>query len=661
MIKKTCSILTHKHYKWTISVYLLLLFKSLIFAQDPSVTGSKNWINKLTKEDQQQIVLANQNLKLANGILAEADSMENEIKLIKSSGDTTELKKIDVLSENISRRRYNAYQIITKANNSKILIYSASINKEISKIDTTTEYFEKISKLLKTAKNNLDRATILRKELIAEKDTNQIFEKSISSNALENEIIQNFEEIFAIMMMIEEDSVNLHDSAYISQIEKDALDVTIDTSFSFIDKRLVTVQDSEENIANEKSVAVQRSLLNFKKDTHKIAIGTGDPAKYVNVIVNEKVVETIKLAIENYEKDTVFDIFNITAFDIDLIRNAWDNYVEEKTTVIESDIDIQYDIEDEDDLTLATIDKKKTDDNNMKNAKEVLSQDLSSSIKDAETIPYEQLIFRVQIAADRVPINNKKLKSIYNGNRKIKMFQEENWYKYYIADCITLKEAIVFKKESKVPDAFIMVYKNGEKEQLYLSSSIKDAETIPYEQLIFRVQIAADRVPINNKKLKSIYNGNRKIKMFQEENWYKYYIADCITLKEAIVFKKESKVPDAFIMVYKNGEKEQFYLKYVKSNEIKETFDEYRDLAGLSKDKTTIVVQIAATKLPMSYENLKKIYKGNEQINYIKEEGWHKYSIGNFRKFKQANTLRKKTGVTGAFVVAYKNGIKIDI
>ncbi len=630
MIKKINSILKHYSIKRILLVYILFLIGSFIIAQDSLVIENKSWINKLTEEDRQQIALANQNLELANSILAEADSMENEIKLIKSSGDTTELKKIDVLSKNISQRRYNAYQIVGKANNSKILIYSASINKEISKIDATTEYYETISKLLKTAKNNLDQATILRKELIAEKDTNQIFEKSISSNTLENETIQDFEEIFNIMMIIEEDPVNSHDSAYISQIEpefdepesdvlnyeagiitygnnqdstliekpkpdsvsqikNDSLDVTIDTSFSFIDKRHVTVQDSEGNSAYEKSVAVQRSLLDFKKDTHKIAIGTGDPAKYVNVIVNEKVVETIKLAIENYEEDTVFDIFSITAFDIDLIRNAWDNYVEEITPVIESDFDIKFDIGDEDDLTLATIVENK-DNGEISYAKEIEETIEKTTVKE----PKE-----------------------------------------------TVKKTTIKEPKEKI-----------------------EYKTHHIDRIIFRVQIAADGVPLNDKKLKTIYNGKRKIKMFQEEGWYKYYIADCNTLKEAILIKKESKVSDAFIMAYKDGVKIQFYLKFVKPDEIKksnERKDEYRNLVNLSKDKTTIVVQIVASRIPMKDSEIKKIYSGNELINYIEEEGWHKYSIGNFAKFRDANSLRKTLEVPGAFVVAYKNGEKIDL
>lgn len=179
--------------------------------------------------------------------------------------------------------------------------------------------------------------------------------------------------------------------------------------------------------------------------------------------------------------------------------------------------------------------------------------------------------------------------------------------------------------------------------------------------LIFRVQIAASRTPLELEKLEFIYSGILQIKMFQEEGWYKYYIADCKTLKEAIIIKKESKVSDVFVMAYNNGIKVKYYLKYAKTDQERPPHESYIDIKSLSTDRLVIVIQIAADRKPLSNEKIKEIYTGNKPINYINEDGWHKYSFGNYDRFWPANHDRRNCGIKDAFIVAYKNGSKFNL
>jgi len=132
-------------------------------------------------------------------------------------------------------------------------------------------------------------------------------------------------------------------------------------------------------------------------------------------------------------------------------------------------------------------------------------------------------------------------------------------------------------------------------------------------------------------------------------------------LKEAILIKKESHVHDAFVMAYKDGKKIKYYLKYQKAEKGSVPPYSFIDLKSLSENSLVIVVQIAADTKPLSDERLREIYKGDKPLNYLYEEGFHKYSFGNYSKFWPANLARRKCGVEGAFVVAYKNGIKYDL
>ena len=73
-------------------------------------------------------------------------------------------------------------------------------------------------------------------------------------------------------------------------------------------------------------------------------------------------------------------------------------------------------------------------------------------------------------------------------------------------------------------------------------------------------------------------------------------------------------------------------------------------------------VQIAAHTLKIPAEELRKIYKGNLLVQELNEDGWYKYSIGNFERYDQALELLKSCQVRKAFIVAYDtNNIRQDL
>jgi hypothetical protein len=70
-------------------------------------------------------------------------------------------------------------------------------------------------------------------------------------------------------------------------------------------------------------------------------------------------------------------------------------------------------------------------------------------------------------------------------------------------------------------------------------------------------------------------------------------------------------------------------------------------------------VQIAAHTIPLSEEYLNLIYKGDIPIDMIYEEEWYKYSIGRYKSFDQAEATLRESNIKKAFVVAYREGVKI--
>lgn len=72
-------------------------------------------------------------------------------------------------------------------------------------------------------------------------------------------------------------------------------------------------------------------------------------------------------------------------------------------------------------------------------------------------------------------------------------------------------------------------------------------------------------------------------------------------------------------------------------------------------------IQILACKNAAPADALYKIYSGDKLIAHQFLNGWHKYAIGQFQTYREAKKFKESCGVSGAFIVLFKNGEPIDI
>jgi hypothetical protein len=518
--------------------------------------GLWNYNDLLSIQDKEVLDDAKIDAITADSLFNNADSIQKLIDGQKSIL-SSEYNPTESLTGQMNYFFVKALEINIRSNDKKIGIFYPIIESLKPDLIQDPEYSTSINKLYSNSDSLKWNLSNLNEIIAVEQDTNILLDKMTEAFGIGKKVISSYHEIFTLKKIISEAK------KYNNETSSNTLNDT-----------------AEEN-----------HLIVFKKE--EMAIGDNDPEKYVQVIVNEKVIETFRIYKENSEDDTVADIFNISTFDVDLILQALDNYVEEAE-------DLAY---------IPPAEEK-----------ENITENTSAELVTENT--------------EFVETNETKIIPDNNVTNEITSSVEPN---------------IVEEKKSN----------NNTSKNTYhpATESINTTD----DKLIFRVQIAAHNKQISESKLKDIYKGDFPIKMFQEEGWYKYYIADCETLSKAILIKKQSNVADAFIMAYSNGKKIPFFLKYVKSPEKKSYLIEFNDLVEMSKDQRVIVVQIAASKESLSNKDLQEIYEGDLKLNIINEEGWVKYSIGNFSKFRQANALRKKCGVDDAFVVAYKNGNKVDL
>lgn len=364
------------------------------------------------------------------------------------------------------------------------------------------------------------------------------------------------------------------------------------------------------------------SSANKESSIVKPVSGNEENIKYANVIINDEIVESIQVSIQNYKEDPN-SIYSISNFDIDNLNKVWNKY-----------------IYNEDQEPEPTPKKNNT----------------STELTDSLPLVTDSIIPKNNFTKE--PESN-ELADTKLSDTKNESTPNEPTDNVLITDNLN--------SDSNPPDENYINNKTSEEKTIEEKTETKSYPAVETNNnfsdgLVYRVQIAADRVPLTPKKLARRYKGERSINMFQEEGWYKYYIAETKTLKQAIFIRKEIGVPDdAFIMAYKDGVKVMYYLKYQTLNAGSKPPDSFIDLKSLSENRVVIVVQVAADREPLSEERLSELYQGGKPLNYIFEDGWHKYSFGNYKKFWPANFARRKCGTDGAFVVAYKNGIKIDL
>jgi hypothetical protein len=277
----------------------------------------------------------------------------------------------------------------------------------------------------------------------------------------------------------------------------------------------------------------------------------------------------------------------------------------------------------------------------------------------------EEVIYRIQIAANRNELSQRALSRMYYGNKTIEMINENGWYKYSVGDFDTYEEASRFRKSSGVENAFIVAYRKGTK---FMPGSVATEIRTPTvytpvgEQrlppgLIFRIQIAASRVPLTISQLERIYNGNYPVEMITEDGWYKYQFMGVRLYSDALHILRNTEVSGAFIVAYENGLKVNLSEAKAKNKDLEEMVQS-RGRKGIV-DEIEYHLQLAASRVAMKQEELEILYSGSEAISVILEDGWYKYHLKAGNSPDMAEQFKQACGISKAFIVPYRRAAKI--
>jgi hypothetical protein len=278
----------------------------------------------------------------------------------------------------------------------------------------------------------------------------------------------------------------------------------------------------------------------------------------------------------------------------------------------------------------------------------------------------EKVIYRVQLSANRSKLSQRALRKMYYGNKSVEMINENGWYKYSVGDFETYEEASNFRKASGISNAFVAAYRKGTR---FMPGTTEIEEIItaaPYTPkgeprmppgLLFRIQVAASRIPITVDQLHRIYGGDYPVEMVAEEGWYKYQFMGVRLYSDALQIIRTVNTSGAFIVAYESGVKANLAESVTKNKELEETVKSTGRKGTL--DDIEFHLQLAASRTAMKPDEIKSLYTGPEPVSIILEGGWYKYHLKAGNSPEMAEQFKQTCGISKAFIVPYQRAAKI--
>ncbi len=483
----------------------------------------------------------------------------------KSAYEKAENKK------KFTSKRLNASVYYGKANNIKIEVYHSAIKHfwKNFKGDKLKLFFT--NSVENMANDSLAKATDLRFNANKSQNLPDKLDLTIQAENIEHRFIGVLGKVLYSYLSYPEQFDSKWLLSFNSDLPEEVSHVISDTTkINKIDStnQKYTVQPDNLKSKND-------TLQNSKVYAEKVnKFQSNDSSLYGKMSVGEDQIDTfnnfLKKQYPAKYKDYVINFQELDYSDINSLRDAWYKYL--------------YGSPVNDSLNVATVQKKqqepyiaaqnnpvnttktttKTNGNNIaKHNKTVIAREkLAKTMVAENNLPDTSsgFVFKVQIAACRVQLDEKTLKGIYAGSEKITELYEDKWYKYVISQSPAYGMARKIRDNLKIPGAFVIAYLNGTRIKItpaiaFKHKKINKTPSASAHQGTFRLQLAASRIRMNEKFLKNIYNGNIAIDTIFEDNWFKYSIICGNNYSDALKLMRQLTIPGAFIVEYENNRK----------------------------------------------------------------------------------------------------------
>lgn len=156
--------------------------------------------------------------------------------------------------------------------------------------------------------------------------------------------------------------------------------------------------------------------------------------------------------------------------------------------------------------------------------------------------------------------NKLDAEALQNMGRALQIYQDfPVEYDYQWVNDIDIEEIIAQKQAEREARNEKLFGKHKKETKNDETEAIIEREPVeaekPVGEIIYRVQIAAHTIKMEDSFINQIYKGDKEVLEIREDEWYKYQIGNYKSFSEAQQQLGESKVARAFIVAYLEGEK----------------------------------------------------------------------------------------------------------
>jgi len=634
---------------------VLLLTGFLVFGLQVVSAQDETDIRTLVREgDRKKLEKADQYKANADKQIEESNRLNMEVFTVQADpalSEKSKAKKISQLEEQAILRQIEASGLYEKSNEIKFSVYKLYIDEFWKTHENQESSFLNAKLLEEQASDNYFQAVSYRMDA-RKMDGYAKVEKLNESEALENQAIQK---------------------------QLTALGQYHGISGAILQENIVAndIMVSEPTVANDPEPAmdaddeadqyIQDSFIQEKPENTDLPDTTVYVTTASGVTVNQSMIDSYNryIATGKFTDSTLSTgaIAGVTSFDSDRLLQLWYEYMYGRGSIVsEPDADLQADIVTEAGVDDPRITVVEPGTNTGKMEIGIVTDENVGTLIPAD----EEVIYRVQIAANRSELSQRALSKMYYGNKNVEMIVENDWYKYSVGDFGTYKEASDFREASGISNAYVVAYRKGTKfiggqsavgkqqQPVYMPSG---ENRLP-SGLIFRIQVAAGRMNLTTGQLKRIYPGNYPVEIIPEEAWNKYQLLGVRLYSDANAILKNVTTQGAFISAYEDGQKINLADAIEKSRELEQQ-------VKISGRKGTIQeiefhVQLAASRIALPLSEVSALYSGSEPVSVMIEDGWYKYHLKAGNSPEVAEQMKNSCNVPGAFLVAYKRAAKVN-
>jgi len=181
-------------------------------------------------------------------------------------------------------------------------------------------------------------------------------------------------------------------------------------------------------------------------------------------------------------------------------------------------------------------------------------------------------------------------------------------------------------------------------------SQTDNKNKISTDNVQYYIQIAACRDEMSKENIKILNTNNRTLTYRFEDNWHKYQIAASENYRKALTILKEVEISGAFIVAYRENYKLNLW------ETLKET-----QVQIATSPSIQFMLQIAASRSPLSPNEVRELNRGADKIRMIREDGWYKYQIVIGTSYQLTLEKWRMIGISKSFPVAYRNNQKTNM